>query len=459
MAKLAISDERGYLWSLVSLKRKFVTDDFEVESNELTTIPEYADMVISPFCTPISGKGDRARSRFKTSKSTSGGLQTPASNTGSPSGNALTPVGSCRYDSSLGLLTKKFINLLRQAEDGMLDLNKAAEMLEVKIPPLLDHVQKRRIYDITNVLEGIGLIEKKLKNQICWKGLDVSRPGEVDENISILQAEVENLSMDEQGLEDQIRFCSLMPMPCWHLNDLSIHLDYSEFTSFREMRERLNDLNDDDSNRSLSSAAVPNFRWLFLTEDDIMGLPCFQDDTLIAIKAPCHTTVAVPDPDEAVDYPHQRYRIVLRSPTGPIDLYLVSKFEKFEVNDVEGIPSIPISAISNSDRAIIPKESRQGMVMEIEINDGQHMCSDPNNSQDFVSGMMKIVPSDVDGDSDYWLLSDPGVSITDIWKTGSGIDWDGGNGFNTEFAMGDFGTPQPQAPPDDLIEVRSGKKS
>jgi hypothetical protein len=32
-------------------------------------------------------------------------------------------------------------------------------------------VQKRRIYDITNVLEGIGLIEKKSKNIIQWKAL------------------------------------------------------------------------------------------------------------------------------------------------------------------------------------------------------------------------------------------------------------------------------------------------
>ena len=30
--------------------------------------------------------------------------------------------------------------------------------------------QKRRIYDITNVLEGIGLIEKRNKNCIVWKG-------------------------------------------------------------------------------------------------------------------------------------------------------------------------------------------------------------------------------------------------------------------------------------------------
>lgn len=29
--------------------------------------------------------------------------------------------------------------------------------------------QKRRIYDITNVLEGVGLIEKKNKNVIQWR--------------------------------------------------------------------------------------------------------------------------------------------------------------------------------------------------------------------------------------------------------------------------------------------------
>jgi len=31
-------------------------------------------------------------------------------------------------------------------------------------------VPKRRIYDITNVMEGIGLIEKQGKNHVCWRG-------------------------------------------------------------------------------------------------------------------------------------------------------------------------------------------------------------------------------------------------------------------------------------------------
>lgn len=70
-----------------------------------------------------------------------------------------SPGEKTRYDTSLGLLTKKFIRLLHESPDGVVDLNRAAEVLGV---------QKRRIYDITNVLEGIQLIRKKSKNHIQW---------------------------------------------------------------------------------------------------------------------------------------------------------------------------------------------------------------------------------------------------------------------------------------------------
>lgn len=41
-----------------------------------------------------------------------------------------------------------------------MNLNEATEML---------CVPKRRIYDITNVLEGIDLIEKSGKNSVKWR--------------------------------------------------------------------------------------------------------------------------------------------------------------------------------------------------------------------------------------------------------------------------------------------------
>ena len=66
-----------------------------------------------------------------------------------------------RKENGLVELTKKFIDLLKEAPEQTLDLNKAVQDLEV---------QKRRIYDITNVLEGIGLICKVSKNNIRWDG-------------------------------------------------------------------------------------------------------------------------------------------------------------------------------------------------------------------------------------------------------------------------------------------------
>lgn len=52
------------------------------------------------------------------------------------------------------------MQLLKDSTNGTVDLNEASAKLEV---------QKRRIYDITNVLEGIGLIEKKSKNTVQWR--------------------------------------------------------------------------------------------------------------------------------------------------------------------------------------------------------------------------------------------------------------------------------------------------
>ncbi|KAF9597758.1 hypothetical protein IFM89_021512 [Coptis chinensis] len=398
------------------LKRKPETEDYEAESNEWTVNAGFTEVVTSPLRTPVSGKGGRVYSKPKVSKYNRSAPQTPISNAGSPGMN-LTPAGTCRYDSSLGLLTKKFINLIKHAEDGVLDLNKAAETLEV---------QKRRIYDITNVLEGIGLIEKKLKNRIRWKGLD-SRPGEVDDAANVLQTEIENLSIEEHRLDDRIR----------------------------EMQERLRDLSEDDNSQ----------KWLFVTEEDIKGLPCFQNETLIAIKAPHGTTLEVPDPDEVSDYPQRRYRIVLRSTMGAIDVYLVSQFEeKFEEESgAEAPPSIPLQLCSGSNdkhqaEPVAREENRE--VVEQEGQDMDRMSTDPNASQDFVGGIMKIVPSDVDSDADYWLLSDAGVSITDMWKTDPGVEWGGVNALNPEeFLMTDISTPRAQTPPSGVIEVPSGANS
>lgn len=124
------------------------------------------------------------------------------------------------------MLTKKFLNLINTARDGILDLNQAAETLKVRcmahqslasivlkqtagsrspqlprqfayaLPVLRPQVQKRRIYDITNVLEGVGLIEKKSKNNIRWKGAgDGGRGGDADPDLDRLRSDMSKLDV------------------------------------------------------------------------------------------------------------------------------------------------------------------------------------------------------------------------------------------------------------------------
>ena len=160
-----------------------------------------------------------------------------------------------RYDSSLGLLTKKFVQLVEAAPDGVLDLNKAAESLNVCLSLRTDpthititttsigmcpttfesclphwvqqphwdaakpvskkhqlcqnaglmpnfvlvQVQKRRIYDITNVLEGIGLIEKKSKNNIQWKPLAGNGDDELSDELDLIRQEIAQLKVRLTG--------------------------------------------------------------------------------------------------------------------------------------------------------------------------------------------------------------------------------------------------------------------
>uniref|UniRef100_A0AC35GHV3 E2F/DP family winged-helix DNA-binding domain-containing protein n=1 Tax=Panagrolaimus sp. PS1159 TaxID=55785 RepID=A0AC35GHV3_9BILA len=94
-----------------------------------------------------------------------------------------------RQDSSLLRLTKMFLNLQNMPDDqGTVNLNEAADALKV---------QKRRLYDITNVLEGINLIEKVGKNSIRWKKSD----DENDASVNTLKAEVEDLRAQENHID------------------------------------------------------------------------------------------------------------------------------------------------------------------------------------------------------------------------------------------------------------------
>lgn len=144
-----------------------------------------------------------------------------------------------RYDTSLGFLTKKFVDLLQESPDGSVDLNIASTKL---------NVQKRRIYDITNVLEGIGILEKKSKNNIQWKcgkNSDGNNSFGFANDAANKQLELELLEQKENHLDELIK----------------------------SIREEIN-------------SQFQNTSHAYVTNSDLKNIDIFKDQTVIVIKAP-----------------------------------------------------------------------------------------------------------------------------------------------------------------------------
>ncbi|NXN06957.1 E2F2 factor, partial [Indicator maculatus] len=183
-----------------------------------------------------------------------------------------SPGERSRYDTSLGLLTKKFLRLLSDSPEGVVDLNGAAEALGV---------QKRRIYDITNVLEGIQLICKKSKNHIQWMGTGMFQDAAVAAKQQALRGELAQLGRGERSLDQLLQDAS------WHLRQLI----------------------DNEANQRYPCGG----RW---GGTDLRAISHFQEQTLIAVKAPPETQLEVPD------FSQDNFQLYLKSTNDPIEVYL-----------------------------------------------------------------------------------------------------------------------------------------
>ncbi|XP_074498955.1 transcription factor E2F1 isoform X1 [Sebastes fasciatus] len=205
-----------------------------------------------------------------------------------------TTTEKSRYDTSLNLTTKRFLNLLSQSADGVVDLNWASQVLDV---------QKRRIYDITNVLEGIQLISKKSKNNIQWLGnrVDASLVSRHKE----LQREVCDLTDAEEQLDELISKCNL----------------------------QLRLLTEDPQNKKLGYVHCQDLRKSFDSPDQLV----------MVIRAPPETQMQVSEPSKG-------YQVSLKSTRGPIDVFLCPEDSSGVCSPVTGSsPSKP-----NADTSPVP---------------------------------------------------------------------------------------------------------
>ncbi|NWU36647.1 E2F6 factor, partial [Hylia prasina] len=184
-----------------------------------------------------------------------------------------------RFDASLVLLTQRFMALLKKAPDGVLDLNKVATALGVR---------KRRVYDITNVLDGIHLIRKRSKNLIQWIGNNLDQVVGKAPDQQNLKDELSDLSAMEEALDELIKNCA----------------------------HQIFELTDDKENAKYPFNSCIFLTYAYVTYQDIRSIQAFQEQIVIAIKAPEETKLEIPIPKD------DHIEVHVKSTKGPIDVYL-----------------------------------------------------------------------------------------------------------------------------------------
>ncbi|XP_051264370.1 transcription factor E2F6 isoform X2 [Dicentrarchus labrax] len=169
-----------------------------------------------------------------------------------------------RQDVSLGMLTQRFLKLMLAAPDSTVDIQQAMSRLQIR---------RRRVYDITNVLEGISLVEKQSTSRYKWIGRS-QISNFLWRNEQKFQRELDNLKLVEDTLDGLIKSCA----------------------------QQLFDMTDDLENAALA----------YVTYEDVSRLPALQEQTVFVVKAPEETKLEVPAPKE------DSIQIHLKGEKGPI---------------------------------------------------------------------------------------------------------------------------------------------
>jgi E2F/DP family winged-helix DNA-binding domain/E2F transcription factor CC-MB domain len=232
-----------------------------------------------------------------------GGMGTPSS------------LGQSRYDSSLGLLAKRFVHRLRASPGAKMDLNLLVQDLGV---------QKRRIYDITNVLEGIGLIVKDGKKLVAWVQ---------DPKVDLSHAPEDPTTVPS---ESRARTADAMKKEIEEMQK-----EENSLAKFIEILQRKSPSPPGDAKAPPSKAVEPpkagkddkttastSRRFMFVRYTDITSLPMYGNDSIVGVKAPPGTKVEIPDVEPGTALQHRMYlnssgTAKSRKPKDPIRVYLI----------------------------------------------------------------------------------------------------------------------------------------
>lgn len=188
-----------------------------------------------------------------------------------------------RQEYSLHELTRGFINHIKQSGKTQININDIVKELKVS---------KRRIYDITNVLEGIGYIKKEAKNYIRWlkpEMLALNAELQSEEVIKTKETEYTALLKEELILTSFIE---------------EVKKDYETLKDTEEYKF-----------------------YKYLTFGDLQSISKNDNSNMIAFKAPDDVKIDIPDA-ELINTIHQQLKEEPMSKNEGIDFDLLNTLSK-----------------------------------------------------------------------------------------------------------------------------------
>ncbi|XP_059294060.1 E2F transcription factor-like E2FF isoform X2 [Lycium ferocissimum] len=171
------------------------------------------------------------------------------------------PSNYSRKDKSLGLLCSNFLKLCDREGVDSIGLDNAADQLGV---------ERRRIYDIVNILESVGVLSRKAKNQYRWNGYSA-----IPKAVDLLKKE---------GLKDH----STVSSTC-HNSANVIACNHSDLKEKGECETSGSHKNDNRKEKSLMILAQNFVKLFHCTDVDLISL----DKAASALLGDMHDPMAM----------------------------------------------------------------------------------------------------------------------------------------------------------------------
>ncbi|EDO43783.1 predicted protein, partial [Nematostella vectensis] len=146
-------------------------------------------------------------------------------------------------------MTKSLISLMNNSPNGVADINEAATRM---------CVDKRRIYDIVNIMEGAGVVQRLTKTSVKMR--TQSQNDLLASRQALLESEIADLSKEENYLDQLI-------------------------TSANDLMQVLTRTDEAE-------------RYPLIETTHVQRIASLADQTVIVIKSPPGSLLTVPYPDE-----------------------------------------------------------------------------------------------------------------------------------------------------------------